>query len=144
MRLDFSQFQEIEFPAYPNIVYVLCYIRAEDTEAIPFYVGESSRHIGRLGDYVSAKFSAVTDYKVGEAVKYLQEKNIRVVIRFRKSDARKKEEKYIHQLLSDALPSNLLNNIHFRHDGSDANSERIAIRKFIDRILENPPSPQQA
>src|SRR3990172_2147914 len=83
MTIDFDAFEEMEFPPYSDMVYIFFYVRGEDTERVPFYVGESSRHVGRFGDYVSAKFSAPTDFKVGEAVKYLRKRGLRVVIKFR-------------------------------------------------------------
>lgn len=99
MTIDFSTFEEMEFPKHRDIVYVLHYIQGEGAKTIPFYVGESSRHVGRFGDYVSANFTAATDFKVGEAVKYLREKGLRVVIKFQESHNRKEEEKRILQHL---------------------------------------------
>ena len=137
MTIDFDAFQEMEFPQYRNIVYVFFYVRGEGTDRVPFYVGESSRHVGRFGDYVSAKFSASTDFKVGEAVKYLRERGLRVVIKFKESPNREDEEKRIlqdlrrtHHLLND-LPG-------YHYKIGDADGERLKIQQFIDQILENP------
>ena len=53
-HFDFSEFSEMPFPENGNIVYVLCFKRESSSDYVPFYVGESSRHVGRFGDYVSA------------------------------------------------------------------------------------------
>ena len=79
MTIDFSTFAEMEFPQHRDIVYVFLYVPDEGAEPVPFYVGESSRHVGRFGDYMSANFTASTDFKVGEAVKYLQKSRFRVL-----------------------------------------------------------------
>jgi len=137
MTIDFSTFKEMEFPQHRDIVYVLHYIHGESAKPIPFYVGESSRHVGRFGDYVSANFSAATDFKVGEAVKYLRKKGLRVVIKFQESPDRKEEEKRILQYIRSTFK--LLNDLKgYRYGDSDVSSERLKIQKFIDEILEKP------
>jgi len=137
MTIDFSTFEEMEFPQHCDIVYVLHYIHGDGAKPLPFYVGESSRHVGRFGDYVSANFSAATDFKVGEAVKYLRKKGLRVVIKFQESHNRKEEEKRILQHLRSTFK--LLNDLKgYRYGDSDASSERLKIHQFIEQILENP------
>lgn len=90
--LDFSGFAEIAFPEKADIVYVLCFKRKGSNDCIPFYVGESSRHLGRFGDYVSAKFAASTDFKVGEAVKQLRVHG-EVIFRYKATNYRRAKEK---------------------------------------------------
>jgi hypothetical protein len=127
----------MEFPRHGHIVYILCYIRTEGSEPIPFYVGESSRHVGRFGDYISGKFSASTDFKVGEAVKYLRDNVYRVVIRFDEVDNRKVEEKRILQNLRGTF--RLLNDLKgYDYNKSNERDERQNIQQFVDQILENP------
>jgi hypothetical protein len=91
----FAGFEDIEFPRSGDIVYAL-YFRWRD-EKITFYIGQSSRHLGRLGDYISAKFSCCPDFKVGEAIKYLRSRNLDVRFRYRQSADPKEEEKRLLQ-----------------------------------------------
>jgi hypothetical protein len=84
MTLSFSDFHEIPFPDVGDIVYFLSFTKPK-CEPVPFYVGQSSRHVGRFGDYVSGNFTASTDFKVGEAVKYLRQLGLPVTIRFKES-----------------------------------------------------------
>lgn len=137
MTIDFDAFEEMEFPKHGNIVYVFHYVRAEGTEPLPFYVGESSRHVGRFGDYMSANFSASTDFKVGEAIKYLRHLGLRVVVKFIKSHSRKDDEKQIIQQFRRTC--RLLNDLKgYSYRSADADVERRKIQQFIDSILENP------
>jgi len=138
MKLDtVVNFEEMEFPRDRDIVYVLHYLRQDNTEGVPFYVGESSRHVGRFGDYVSANFTASTDFKVGEAVKYLRENRLRVVIKYKVSNDRKGEEKSILKELR--VTFRLLNDLKgYRYGDSSEDEERLKIHQFIDQILENP------
>ena len=137
MTIDFDAFDEWEFPKHFDIVYVFHYVRSESTDLRPFYVGESSRHVGRFGDYMSANFSASTDFKVGEAVKYLHQRGLRVVVKFRKSLDRKADEKHLLQNLRGTF--RLLNDLKgYRYGSADTNTERLKIHQFIDQILESP------
>ncbi len=137
MTIDFDAFEEMEFPKHRDIVYVFHYVGVESGELLPFYVGESSRHVGRFGDYMSANFSASTDFKVGEAVKYLRQRGLRVVVKFKESLDRKGEEKRILQHLRGTF--RLLNDLKgYRYGSADANGERLKIQRFIDQILESP------
>lgn len=135
MLVDFSAFQEIEFPRHRDIVYILHYVRND--VPLPFYVGESSRHVGRLGDYVSANFTAATDFKVGEAARHLLGQGLRVVVKFQESANRKADEKRILQELRRTY--RLLNDIPgYNYEKADETDERKRIHRFIDEILEDP------
>ena len=105
--INLSDFKDFEFPINKNILYVL-FFRQSDKD-IPFYVGQSSRNIGRFGDYLSANFSCSTDFKVGEAIKYLNDQGIQVFVKIKASPDKKKEEK---RIIDDFQKSyNLLNNL---------------------------------
>lgn len=134
--VDFSSFREMQFPRHGDIIYVLLYAREGESEPVPFYVGQSSQHVGRFGYYVSANFSACTDFKVGEAVRYLRSKGHDVIIRYRESHDRRGEERMVMNSLRSNSP--LLNDL----DGYDyryANEEleRLKIHAFIDHLLAN-------
>ena len=134
MLVDLNTFQALDFPKHRDIVYVLCYKNHNDNHVHPFYVGESSRHIGRVGDYVSANFTASTDFKVGEAVTYLRQLGCHIEIKFKEAIDRKAEEKALlhefrqsHRLLNDLVGYNYLT--------ANVDEERSRIRKFIDELL---------
>jgi hypothetical protein len=129
----FSEFKKIKIPKNRDIVYVICF--KTDDGYIPFYVGESSRSIGRVGDYISANFSAPTDFKVGEAIRYLQSKNFSVWMFFKESSNRKEEESDLLDKLRKRY--RLLNDFPgYIYTQSNRKKERIKIHKFIEGILK--------
>ena len=81
--MNFEGFTVVDFPPIkPNtakFVYVLCWVG--ESEDVPFYVGQTTRIWGRLDDYYWAMLSAPTDFRVGEAVRYLSAKGYRVVVK---------------------------------------------------------------
>jgi len=97
--MNFDEFKTILFPADEEVVYVLCFKRKGETEAIPFYVGESGRGTRRLSDYITAQFAAPTDFKVGVVVKELQAAGAEVLVKYKRTNERKIEEK---NLIRDA------------------------------------------
>jgi hypothetical protein len=132
--INFSDFKELEFPRTSDIVYILYFRRSDDNSEVPFYVGESSRHIGRFGDYVSAKYSAPTDYKVGEAIKYMRDFGLYIGIKYKETNNRKGEEREIinkfreNYLLLNDLPG-------FDYKNSNEDHEKIKIHEFIQKIF---------
>ena len=77
-----------------SIVYIL--YAEKDGCCKPFYVGESGRGLARLADYVSMQFSAATDFKVGQTIKYLEEDDWNVsveIIECKDKEQRKALEK---------------------------------------------------
>ncbi|RTL55590.1 MAG: hypothetical protein EKK46_06650 [Rhodocyclaceae bacterium] len=134
MTIDLSAFQEMEFPQHRDIVYVFHYLTDNATEPVPFYVGESSRHVGRFGDYMSANFSASTDFKVGEAVKYLRKRGARILVKFKETHDRREDEKLLLHKLRRSV--RLLNDLKgYRYGEADIDDERLKIHRFIDEIL---------
>src|ERR1051325_1606997 len=80
------EWKPIEVSRRPGIVYVL-QIAKDDEDFRPFYVGKSgARNIGRLGDYVSCKHTAQTDFNVGTALRYLVKKGYRYTFHYRASE----------------------------------------------------------
>jgi len=131
--MKFNNFETITFPQAPEIVYVLG-IEFKG-EFAPFYVGQTSRNVGRFGDYVSAKFSASTDFKVGEAVKYFKKRGCSVKIKFKKSDRKEKEEKNL--LIALRKDTTLLNDLRgYNYKTANENEERQKIHQFVDEFLK--------
>lgn len=132
---DFSDFSEMPFPEDGNIVYILCFKREGSSDYVPFYVGESGRHVGRFGDYVSAKFSASTDFKVGETVKQLRNHGCKVIIRYKFTTNRRAEEQsIIHKLMANGLQ--LLNSMDgYKYLKANEHDERIRVKEFTTNIL---------
>ena len=132
---NFSEFSEIPFPEDGNIVYVLFFKREGSSDYVPFYVGESGRHVGRFGDYVSAKFSASTDFKVGEAVRQLRDHGCKVIIRYKFTSNRRAEEQSIIQKLT-ANGLQLLNSMGgYKYLNANEHDERIRVKEFTTDIL---------
>ncbi len=129
--------QTITFPAGGDIVYVIGFQKGNSF--VPIYVGESSRNIGRFGDYVSAKFSASTDFKVGMAVKYLQEQGRKMLIKYKDSPDRKAEQdQLIRQIQSRGF--RLLNDLKgYDYKSANEQAELVKIRSFVDEMLKSTP-----
>ena len=133
--LDFNGFSELAFPESGDIVYVLCFKRQGSSDSIPFYVGESSRHIGRFGDYVAAKFTASTDFKVGQAVRQLRAHGCEVVIRYKATNDRRAEEKSLIQLF-EANGLKLLNSLPgYNYATAQQPYEQRRVAEFTTKIL---------
>jgi hypothetical protein len=91
--------------------YVYALILSRDGLRVPFYIRQTGRLVGRMGDYQYRHFEACTDFRVGEAIKYLSEtKQYRIEVRFRQSDdPRQEERRHIRELLLAGFP--LLNHL---------------------------------
>lgn len=135
MDFSFSDFVEIEFPQHKEIVYVLFFANDGNDYEAPFYVGESSRGIGRFGDYISANFSASTDFKVGEAIRYLRERGFKVRIKYKEYEDRKAEERKIINILQKK--TRLLNELEgYNYTISNEAAERARLHSFLERLTQ--------
>ena len=122
--------QTIEFPTSGEIVYVIGIARG--SSFVPIYVGESTRNIGRFGDYISARFSAQTDFKVGTAVKCLLERGEKVLIKYKHSPERREEQNELIRKIR-AGGSRLLNDLPgYDYRVADEQAEKSKIRAFVD------------
>ena len=130
-----GKFKTIPFPRNPNIVYVIG--TRKRGRFLPIYVGRSTRHIGRLGDYVSAQFNAPTDFKVGKAVDYLMSQGEKVVFRYRSTHGRldKAERKLINFYKGNG--STLLNSLPgFNRKTTNSKIEVRRIRNFVRKYYQ--------
>jgi hypothetical protein len=109
--MNFEGFSVADFPPAkgslpgPPDGFVYVFLWAGGDVENPFYVGQTERISGRMDDYRLANFTACTDFRVGEAVKYLKStKNYRVIVRYRRSaDPRKEEYEIIRDLLLEGV-----------------------------------------
>jgi hypothetical protein len=138
----FSDFIQIPFSDENNIVYVVGIIYYK-SKFIPFYVGQSSRNIGRFGDYISAKYTAPTDFKVGEAIKYFKSKKYEVFIKYKELKNSKEEEKKLIENVREELQKynknniKLLNDINgYNYQTSNEEQERKKIEDYVDGFLD--------
>ena len=124
-----NDFETFNFPLFSDIVYIVGIQKEE--KFIPFYVGQSSRHLGRMGDYISAQFNAPTDFKVGEAVKYIQQKGFLAVVKFKTTNSRQENERrYTMEVMG--MGYELLNDLPgFRASISNLEDERKKVQEFI-------------
>jgi len=135
MDHTFSNFTNIDFPKHKEIVYILYFREKVGGDDIPLYVGETSRGVGRFGDYISAKFTAATDFKVGEAIRYLKSLGFEVRIKYNESNNRKTEERTIINQLQ--RKSRLLNELKgFQYTVANENDERLKIQKYMDILIQ--------
>jgi len=133
--VDFSDFTDMVFLEDKQIVYILYFEPEDSDDKIPFYVGESSRGIGRFGDYVSAQFTASTDFKVGEAIRYLRSLGLVVGIKYKESHCRKIEEKeFIAALRKETQLLNDLKGYDYKLANED--DERAKVHKFIMELVQ--------
>jgi hypothetical protein len=103
-------------------------------EEFPFYVGETYRIWGRVDDYYWASFQAPTDFKVGEALRYLGSEKISVKMRFRAVADRNAEEK---KLLREFGKPNLLNSLTgYDYAVADQSNEREEVRNFVRGLVQ--------
>jgi hypothetical protein len=136
---DFTSEEWITCSASPkdvpgNHVYVL--VVENSGQSIPLYVGQTSRLAGRIGDYVAAPWSASTDFRVGEAIKYLRDKGCTLHFHYKVSSEHTKAEKdMIRDLL---LSGHLLLNFLGGYDYTTAKKEdeRKIVHLFCDTILK--------
>lgn len=134
-RFDFGGFDEFVFPTQRDIVYVFCFRSAAMAEPVPFYVGESSRHVGRFGGYLAANFSASTDFKVGRAVEILQRLGCEVVVRYKAVTDRRDEERSLIAFYEKAGLS-LLNRLKgYRYQSAQEPQEVAKVGAFIAQLL---------
>ena len=141
-KMNFDGFSVVEFstavpPANPDasgFVYVVSCVKGE-LEEIPFYVGQTTQIWGRLNDYYWAMFDASTDFRVGEAIRYLSAKGYRVLVKYKSSaDRRKEESEIIRDLRS--LRRTLLNDLRgYNYQKANQSDERLRIQKFLDTLL---------
>ena len=118
----------------PGFVYVLCWVTEE--QEIPFYVGETHSARNRLTDYYWADFQASTDFKVGEAVKYLCDvKRLRVIAKIRASVNRLRDQNEIIATLHQE-GKKLLNDCEgYNYKTANQATERAKIQQFVDSLF---------
>jgi hypothetical protein len=136
-RMDFDDFTSVDFSPRQEMgfVYVFCFV--EGRRRIPFYVGQTQSIWGRLNDYHWADFQASTDFRVGEAAKYLSTKNIRVVAKYRASADRSKDEKAIIKRLQKEGWL-LLNDCQgYNYRKAIPETERAKVQEFMENILKS-------
>jgi hypothetical protein len=142
--MNYNDFASIDFPlteaSVPsdmvNVVYIFCFV-ANDSE-IPFYVGETGRFVKRMKDYKDAYFTASTDFRIGEAAKFLG-KRYHVVVRYGPSSPEKWERKKQERVVIRELVKSgklLLNCFPGYEQGSaDVAEERSEVQSFCEMLI---------
>lgn len=134
--------KKLYFPDNPDIDSNIIYIgyAKKGFKSKPIYVGESSRYMGRVfGDYISMQFSAETDFKIGYAIRCLQEKSFKIYFKWMISskikEDRLKEEATKTKELEDKgyVLLNKLKGYDYRI--ADENEVKTRIREFVRRIV---------
>ncbi len=131
----FKNFFTIDFPENHSAVYIICFMK--QNKEIPFYVGQTDRLWGRMRDYKIANFKAQTDFKVGIAIKYLQQKGYNIVIKYKTTlvNQRIYEEKiFIEDLKGNGIK--LLNELSgYNYKTADKTREKEKIERFCGILL---------
>ena len=134
----FDNFESVEVSPRNGLgfVYILCW--REHEREIPFYVGQTQAILGRMNDYHWGDFQASTDFRVGEAIKYLSMQNLRVVARYKqvageRADWMKEEREIIATLEHEGWQ--LLNSMKgYKYSTSSPATERPKIEEFVEEI----------
>jgi hypothetical protein len=140
--MDFKAFKVVDFPrakgSLPGppdgCVYVFFWVG--DGVEHPFYVGQTQRFSGRMDDYRLANFKACTDFRVGEAVKYLEDINkYHIIVKYRAStDPGKEEHEIIRELLLEGV--RLLNCLpSYDYPTAKEGDERNAAQRLRDIFI---------
>jgi len=140
---QFEGYEAVDFPPHArslpetsdDYVYAFCWIL--DGVESPFYVGQTKRLAGRMNDYRMAQFAACTDFRVGEAVKYLRDsKKCRIIVRYKVSAEMRKDE---HALIRELHLSGvgLLNDLSgYNYRTANQTQEKAAVHKFCEVMLD--------
>ncbi len=102
----FDDFESMEFihRDEQGFVYVLCW--KQGSKQIPFYVGQTQAIWGRMNDYHWGEFQASTDFRINQAIRYLSDRDLRVVARYKRVPGKraawaKKESEIVLTLEAD-------------------------------------------
>ena len=137
-KVNFQEFSVMDFlpRSEPGFVYVLSWV--SDSEEAPFYVGQTQSIWGRLNDYYWAQFQASTDFRVGEAIKHLHARNLRIVVRYRASANPREEERAIIDEFQEG-GRRLLNGLRgFDYRTANQDDERVRVQRWVDSLVEVP------
>lgn len=133
--MNLEEFDVVDFQprSGPGFVYILYWVSGE--KHVPFYAGQTQAIWGRLNDYYWADFQAPTDFRVGEAVKYLHAKGLRIMVKYKVSDDRWKEERStIREFRAQGV--HLLNDLpSYDYRTSKEDVERSRIQGDIDKLI---------
>lgn len=134
-----EEYQTIPFPREGSAVYVIGI--QYPARFVPVYVGESGRLSGRVGDYISAQFTASTDFKVGTAIRTFLAHGCDVVMKYQTFDggkmARRAEEARLIKGFK-AQGFELLNDLKdYDYRTADREVETKRINDFAAKILAN-------
>jgi hypothetical protein len=99
--MDYSNYHSFPLPEIIDIVYIIGVKTESDFH--PFYVGQSSRHVGRFGDYLKPNFSAATDFKVGQAIEFLTNNGFKVEFKYRSTLNPITEERELIDIINPVL-----------------------------------------
>ncbi|MGI4853491.1 MAG: hypothetical protein ACRYF4_05505 [Janthinobacterium lividum] len=139
LSLDFNGFQSLELVPkaddHSGCVYVLIF--SKDGVEIPFYVGQTTRFLGRMDDYFWADFQAMTDFKVGEAVRYFCTPPIsgRVFAKYRMCTEPRIEEASLIAKLKEQGATLLNGAKGYDYRSADEQSQAVDVRAKCDAIV---------
>ena len=132
----FDDFQSFEFPTKTSAVYALG-IESKN-QFVPFYIGETTDLDRRISEYLNPNFDAPTDFRVGEAIKYLKARGYVVIFKFKLSDNPEEEEKAYTERTEKEITDKLLRG-SYDYKTSDPEAERKRAWSEVDEFLRGIP-----
>lgn len=134
----FDEFETLEFPIKADTIYLIG-IEFRD-HFVPFYVGQTSRFIGRISDYMSAGYYAATDFRVGQAIHCFALSGHKVLFKYKPTnDPDAEEQKWITTIINDRRISPRILNWPDSHSydpkRSDPEKEMKTIESFVNEFL---------
>jgi hypothetical protein len=130
-----------DFPSGLKVAFFMLFWVNNEQE-VPFYVGETGRLNERMDDYCVKQFGAATDFRVGEAICYIRDEwKFTIVVRYKPSSDRKKEEYLIVRNLQTSGVRLLNDLLSYNYKHADKQDEREAVRKFCDVLRRSAPLP---
>jgi hypothetical protein len=123
------------FPKDVGIVYILSFKQNGAENLVPFYIGESGRGTRRIGEYISAQFSAATDFKVGVAAKALQAAGCEVFVSYKESVSRKDLEAELISSYKSRGFKLLNHEASYNYKTADKSAEKLRFEAFVLSLL---------
>ncbi len=91
-----------------------------------------------MDDYWAKQFAACTDFRVGEAIRYLRDiRKFRIIVRYKQSSQPRKDE---YATVRDLQTSGvrLLNDLlSYSYKDANEDEERTAVQKFCEGLIRS-------
>lgn len=135
--LSFDDFETLVFLQDDPANYVVGFEKGQ--RFVPIYVGETGNLTCRRADHIRAQFGAQTDFKVGTAIRFLQKRAFKVLLKYHAGSPNQKERNKEEERLKAELRSHdysLLNDIPgYSYLSADREEEAGKIEAFVESAI---------